>query len=202
MTEFPRPDTVSLVACGPSALACGAASAPGMVVAINGAVHHVRYDVALSMDGRFTRNTYRALQGRVCMFRESAWEHAVRAGAKRWSDVNTFANDIGSTKFGGRGADGSWQLNGDNSGYCALNFAYLLRPRRVFLYGFDMGAVEHFFGPYPWANEPGASRTTPEKFGKWRSDMNEASRQFHEARIDVVNTNPQSKVRAFRTGRP
>lgn len=200
MTTFPRPDTVSIVACGPSAVARGAASAPGLVVAVNGAWRHVPFAVSLSMDGRFARNEWDDLYGRVCMWRDSAVQHAYDAGATSWKDLNAFTCDRHTTKFAENGDAVHWQLNGDHSGYCALNFAYSLRPRRVYLYGFDMDEPTHFFGEYPWADE--AARNTRNKFAKWVADMDHAARQFRKAGIDVANTNPRSAIRAFRTARP
>lgn len=198
---FPRPDTVSIVACGPSALDCGAARAPGMVIAVNGAAAHVRYDVALTMDGRYSRNRWREHRGRQWFVRRSAWQHAMNAGATPWDGLHVYDCDREQTEFA-RGLHdvGVWTLNGSNSGYNALNLAYSLRPRRVYLYGFDMGEPEHFFGEYPWSHEAAGNNTA--KFKDWRKEMVHASGQFRRAGIQVYNTNRLSNIKAFPHGTP
>jgi len=200
--KFPRPDVVSIVACGPSALKCGAASAPGMVVAVNGAFRYVRHDVALTMDGRFAREEWPKLQGRPFVVRGSAWQHAIDAGAKHWEGVNVYACDNKSTRFATTPEPntGDMILNGTNSGYVALNFAFNMKPRRVYLYGFDMDEPEHFFGPYPWAGQ--GCVNSEAKFGAWREEMHAAALQFRAAGIGVFNTNPRSRIREFPYGRP
>jgi len=199
---FPRPDTVSIVACGPSALDCGAARAPGMVIAVNGAIDHVRYDVALTMDGRFSRNRWQALRGRQAFVRRSAWAHAEAAEATPWLALRIYDCDREQTEFADNDRDnaGVWKLNGGHSGYNALNLAFNLMPRRVYLYGFDMDEPTHFFGEYPWAHE--AARNNANKFEIWRKEMVHASGQFRRRRIEVYNTNRLSAIKAFPHGTP
>lgn len=200
---MPRPDTVSIVACGPSALACGAASAPGLVVAINGAYKHVPFAVSFTMDGRFSRNCWRDLTNRWCVWRHSAVKHAMDAGAQGlMANVDGFACDPTSTTFSTYvdPVTGEPTYSGSNSGYCALNFAYAARPRRVYLYGFDMREPTHFFGDYPWKGE--GDTLTREKLARWAREMSHARRQFDAAGIQVFNTNPNSAISAFEYGRP
>lgn len=110
-----------------------------------------------------------------------------------------FDNDRKTTKFGTH----TGQLNGENSGYCALNLAYILNPETIYLYGFDMnydGGKDHFFGDYEWKGK-GCSNSAS-KFKKWASEMHDAARQFEETGIKVFNTNRKSAVKAFQFGRP
>lgn len=200
MITFPRPDIVSLVACGPSALKCGAVHAPGMVVAINGAAKHVPHTAAFTMDGRYARNEWQNHQFKPFVVRESAWQHAVRAGARETPTTVRFAGDNKSAIFAENPENcrGGWQLNGSNSGYCALNFAYSLRPRKVILYGYDMDVPTHFFGDYSWKGE--GDSLNANKLQLWAAEMEYAAHQFRKARIDVVNTNRASAIKAFRFG--
>lgn len=197
---FPRPDTVSIVACGPSALDCGAARAPGMVLAINGAIDHVRFDVALTMDGRFARNRWKALYGKQAFIRRSAWAHVVDVGGMPWDGLRVYECDREQTEFADNDRDVAWTLNGSNSGYNALNLAFNLMPRRVYLYGFDMDEPTHFFGEYPWVHEAGKNNRA--KFELWRREMVHASGQFRRRRIEVYNTNRLSAIKAFPHGTP
>ncbi len=170
-----------------------------MVIAVNGAVDHVRYDVALTMDGRFALNRWADLKGRQAFIRASAWEHAVNAGASPWDGLKIFNCDRVPT-FSQRTPTDLLKLNGTNSGYCALNLAYVLRPRRVFLYGFDMGEPTHFFGNYPWHGQ--GSTNSREKFQTWAREMKEARAQFDAAGMQVFNTNPKTSIKYFEYGRP
>lgn len=191
------PDIVSVIACGPSALQCGAMRAPGYRIAINGAREYVPHDVFLTMDGRYARERFKQFEGTNAYVRASAWEHCVRDhDASRWGGLNVFSCDINTTNL----SSDPLQLNGSNSGACGIALAFALKPRRVFLYGFDMGKRTHFFGNYPWLGL--GCTTTDQKFRAWRAEFEHTRRQFDAAGIEIWNTNPQSEITAFKHGRP
>lgn len=200
-------EVISIVGCGPSALDCGAGSAPGFVIAVNGAFEYVKHDAALSMDGRFASNCVPRMFGAVPIWlRDRAYRKlkpAELSSATR-HHINVFANTHTTTTFAENALypTTSWQLNGDHSGYCALNFAYSLRPRVVYLYGFDLHDtdIQHFFGRYPWDGL--GSNNSPTKFAKWRKDMFAAAVQFDAKGIRVFNTSRNSAIKAFEFGRP
>lgn len=194
------PDVVSIIGCGPSALQCGGGRAPGYRIAINGAAEYVAHDAALTMDGRFARECIDVFRDKPAWIRASAWDHVVRrVGAmSRWEGLRVYACDRLTTTFG----NDECQLNGSNSGYIALNLAYVMRPKTVWLYGFDMNEPKRFFGFYPWQVLGLGSSNSTEKFGVWAREMDHAARQFKDAGVAVYNTNPNSRITAFDWRRP
>lgn len=197
-------DVVSIVACGPSALACGAERAPGYVIAVNDAYRHVRHDAVLSMDGRWAANRFRDVVDTPAemYIRARAFNHVDLSylGQYRTATfprLNVFECDNHTDTFSDRKRP--LQLNGPNSGYCALNLAYQLRPRIVWLFGFDHSG-RHFHPESEWRQRGEGSVNTPRKFAEWSASCYEARRFFDDRGILVVNTNKNSMVRAFGFG--
>jgi hypothetical protein len=91
-------------------------------------------------------------------------------------------------------------FNGSNSGTVALNLAYQLSLRNIFLLGYDMqkGPNEepYWYPPYPW-NPTGA--TKPGKYQVWAKEFEEIARQLGNADIKIYNVNHRSKIGAFPT---
>jgi hypothetical protein len=90
-------------------------------------------------------------------------------------------------------------LNGPNSGFCALNLAYQMRPRRIYLVGFDMvrgpkGEV-YWFKPYPWAKPGGA--TSNGTYAEWSHQFGGAAKKCKAAGIEVFNVSRASAIDAF-----
>ena len=201
----PLPEIVSVAACGPSALKCGAARAPGYVIAVNDAYRHVRHDAVLSMDGRWLE--HRVSEGGLVAplyARRTAWSKAgfapSLAGGKDEVGgygvrATLFECDNNSDVFG----DNELQLNGPNSGYCALNLAYVLRPRVVYLFGFDHSGG-HFHPESEWRKRGEGCANTPRKFASWSASCYVARDMFDTRKIKVINTNRESCVRAFEFG--
>ena len=73
-----------------------------------------------------------------------------------------------------------------NSGYGALNLAYHLRPKRIFLVGID-GDVNYFYSP---TKGGGNLSALPQLFES-------SVEQFRDANIAVFNVNPKSTVTCF-----
>lgn len=195
-------EVISIVGCGPSAIVSGARSAPGYVIAVNGAFEHVRHHAVLSMDGRFAVNKVPQMFGHSPIWLRDRAERKLNYGEISISaarNIRSFANVHTTTTFAENAPhpQTSWQLNGDHSGYCALNLAYALRPRVVYLYGFDLQDEDrqHFFGKYPWHGQ--GSHNSPTKFAKWRNDMHAAAAQFKARNIEVWNTSAESAISAF-----
>lgn len=77
-------------------------------------------------------------------------------------------------------------LNGTNSGLCAVNLAYQMRPKVLRLYGMDLKrgpkGERHWYPPYPWNPAKGTSDGT---FAKWKADLWDAIRQCKREGIHV-----------------
>lgn len=89
-------------------------------------------------------------------------------------------------------------LNGTNSGMCALNHVFKLRPQRVYLFGFDMqrgpNQEPYWHKPYEWRPE---GATKPRKYRDWAPQFESIAHQFLEHGIAVKQVNNRSKIRAF-----
>jgi len=190
---------ISVIACGPSALRCGAQQAPGVKIAVNDAYRFVECSYVVSMDGRWFQHRAEDFCDSKCPTLLIRGKTIKKRGSPQGCRKIEFDNNRETTKFG----PSCTELNGENSGYCALNLAYLLGPERVYLYGFDMNyenGKDHFFGDYEWKGE-GCSNSG-KKFAKWVKEMEDAAEQFEKAGIEVFNTNPQSAIKAFKYGTP
>ena len=112
-----------------------------------------------------------------------------------WPRVNVFECDHHTDEL----SDAPDQLNGPNSGYCALNLAYKMRPRVVYLFGFDH-RPGHFHSESEWRARGEGCGESLRKYAEWSASCYEARRFFDTAGIRVYNTNRQSLVRAFEFG--
>lgn len=89
-------------------------------------------------------------------------------------------------------------LNGTNSGMCAMNYAYQLRPDRMYLFGYDMqrgpNGEPYWHKPYEWAQQ---GTTKPGKYREWVPQFESIACQFRERGISVKQVNNRSKIAAF-----
>ena len=192
---------VSVVASGPSALECGAARAPGYVIACNDMFRHAKCDAVISMDGLWTRaripDYFDALDSRSIHLRRSAFKY-FEDGPSQYPFVNIFDCDNKSDVM----SPDARVLNGRHTGQCALNLAFTMKPRTVFLYGFDLRGKDtgHCHRDYEWKGQGNTNNAT--KFREWADGFGVSAQYFNAAGIAVYNTNPKSAIRAFKHGRP
>jgi len=168
----------------------------GLVVAVNdSALHLPRVDIVVSMDRLWSEARWTWLLERA----GPTWlrRSAVQNLSERWPGLTIFECDHTSTRF--VTSDDTPQLNGTNSGLCALNLAWSLRPARLFLLGFDMqpdpAGVAHWFAPYSWAPNGG---TSSGKYKQWASEISATRKAFTAAGIEVFNVSPSSAVEGFK----
>lgn len=166
----------------------------GILIAVNGGAMYCKPHIALTMD---------RLVGELCvpMWRmQGVPEIWIRDGtAKNFSPdgLRVFRHDgddpTHMTPVSGR-------LNGSNSGTCALNLAYQMKPKRIFMLGFDMarGAaplnLPYWFLPYAW-NTVGAAKDG--KLREWAEEFVLIEEQFKRAGIEVFNVNHRSRIKTF-----
>jgi hypothetical protein len=89
-------------------------------------------------------------------------------------------------------------FSGTNSGYGALMLAGCLRASPIYLLGYDLshaGAITHHHGGYP-------GRQTQHQLDRFLKHFTELAPRLAASGIDVVNLNPQSRLRCFRFQRP
>lgn len=187
------PDSISVVGGGWSFREILSRPLPGLVIGVNdGAIHLDHCDIALTMDRLWAEYRADELQRRNlrCFIRRSAMKNL-----QVWPGLTVFDCDHQSTVMSE--ADGV--LNGTNSGMCALNLAYQLRPKRIFLFGFDMSrgpaGEPYWFASYPWAP---AGATPNGRYAAWAKQFDPAAKACRRAGIEVLNVSPLSTVDAFR----
>lgn len=173
-------DEISILAGGWSASRYDLGHLSGLVVGVNDSVLHVRCGAAVSMDRLWTENRWSDLQQRgiPAWIRRAALVNIQHRPA--W--LTSFECDHTSSLM----SDDPGILNGTNSGLCAVNLAYQMRPRLIRLYGMDLKrgpkGERHWYPPYPWNPNKGTGDNT---FAKWRQDLNRAIAQCKAAGIRV-----------------
>lgn len=188
-----RLETVSVLAGGWSVRGLDLARLPGCVIAVNDAgVLAPRVDSVVTMDRLWLEWRWNDLN----RLQRTTWARPAcllnLPGRPPWLKV--FACDWQSTEMSATPDT----LNGTNSGLCALNLAYQLRPARVVLFGFDMGrsakGEAYWYAPYPWRPNGGTSN---QRYGEWAAQFGPAARAFKARGIEVLNASPTSRIPAF-----
>lgn len=185
---------ITVLAGGWSATRVDLHKLPGTVIAVNdSAIHAPRVDLVVSMDRLWTENRFvqisrlaRPLWLRRCALRNVRWETC--------ASVMPFECDHTSTTL----SDEPGRLNGTNSGFCAINLAYQMRPREVYLVGFDAAlgprGERHWFPDYPWKGGGGSKLG---KLAEWSAQYATAAWQMREAGIDVFHHASRTHFRSI-----
>jgi hypothetical protein len=187
---------VTLLAGGWSASQVDLARLPGTVIAVNDAAYYApRWDVCVSMDRTWTENRWRLIEHSTA---KRFWLRRCtmkNVNAEKLPHVALYENDHKATVL----SEKSGTLNGTNSGLCALNLAYQMRPQRLILVGFDMAlgprGEKHWFPDYPWKNGGGSKAC---KLAEWAAQLSIADAQLHRAGIEVVTCSERSPIKRWR----
>lgn len=171
----------------------------GVVIGVNDAAYHLPTPPAIvvSMDRLWTEHRWPWLANRAAetWLRRSAVQNIDTARALREGWLHVFECDNTADQFAHRK---DW-LNGPNSGHCALNLAWKMRPARVFLLGFDMNrdkhGTAHWHPPHHWVPPGGA--TPNGKYAEWSRRFNKAAMAFGGIGAEVINVSPSSAIKAF-----
>jgi hypothetical protein len=82
---------------------------------------------------------------------------------------------------------------GQNSGYQALNIAWLMGARRILLLGYDMkfaaNGASHWFGDHP--------DKIRSNYPSWLTGFSQAAEQLHAAGVEVINCSPDTALICF-----
>jgi len=173
----------------------------GTVIGINDSgLRLPRVDRIVSMDRKWTEaRWYDASDAGIPSLCDRALPTWIRRSAiqnirERPSWLTIFECDHERTDF----SDDPARLEGTNSGLVAMNLAYQMRPRRVFLLGFDMSrgpkGEPYWYPPYPWAPNGGTSKG---KYREWAHQFTPAYGCFHAAGIRVINVSVTSAIDIF-----
>ena len=82
---------------------------------------------------------------------------------------------------------------GRNSGYQAINLAYLAGSRRIVLLGYDgkrINKKSHWFGDHP-------APTSDAEMDAFRRSFRDGAKRFRELGIEILNASPDSAIDAF-----
>jgi hypothetical protein len=188
------PPVISIIGGGWSFRGVDQTKIPGLTIGVNDACIHMDTDVALSMDRLWTEWRWFELskKTRLTWLRASAVQNQQRP-FPGW--VHIFTNDHRTGVF----SDQKGTFNGSNSGMCAFNLAWQLRPKRIILFGFDHcrspAGEAYWFPSYPWTRGEGA--TKPSKYREWAAMYGEAKIQCDKREIEVINASPASAINDF-----
>ena len=182
---------ISIIAGGWSLSNIDREKIPGFRIGVNDSGLLLPCDKVVSMDRLWTENRWKKL----CFWSRQA--HVRRSALQNIKDrpvwLSVFECDHKSSEL----TETLDRMNGINSGMCALNLAYILRPKRILLWGFD-----HKRGGY-WYKTPEWSQGTGDKrFKEWAGQYERAREQCEAVGIEVLNCNPDSAITAFRKIEP
>ena len=189
---MPRFDTISIIGGGWSfgrVVDAGLLDkVPGAVIGVNDSALLPICRTALSMDRLWTEARWGKLREKAvpAWIRRSALKNIDR---EKWPWLHVFECDHLSHDF----SEHPTVLNGDNSGFCALNLAYIWRPRRIVLFGFDMQrgpkGEPYWHESYPW--RPGGA-TSPRRYCDWARGFRKAKQRLDARGVKVVNASDRS----------
>ncbi len=186
-------DVVSILAGGWSFTGLDPAKLPGHRIGVNEAALLGNTDEIVTMDRLWTESRWQQLSelARPAYVRMSALKRI----AEPWPDwLRPFTCNHKTVNF----AQEDGYLNGTNSGGCAFNRAYQLRPKKLYLFGFDMcrsPANEPYWYPkYTWAPR-GATKNM--KYVEWSGQFESMAKECRKAGIEVINASMVSRIKAF-----
>ena len=87
---------------------------------------------------------------------------------------------------------------GSNSGYQAINLAYLLGATKIVLIGYDMqrdGDQVHFFGNHPYHKQGGGP--TNALMRDWCLKFEQLAYDLHREGVEVINATRKTALTAF-----
>lgn len=88
---------------------------------------------------------------------------------------------------------------GGNSGYQAVNLAFLFGATRIVLLGFDMQRTDgkvHFFGIHPY-HRTEADGPTASLLADWANKFNDLAADLKAEGVEVINASRSTALRCF-----
>lgn len=136
----------------------------------------------------------------------SWWRHYYRRVATEFAGELWTVSDSARDEFGlywimGRDAAGLGRApdhihTGKNSGYQAINLAYLFGARRIVLLGFDMavdGPRRHWHGDHPKGLGNGGSN----RYGAWLRALELLVADLKGTRCEILNASRRTAIRCI-----
>lgn len=186
-------EIICIIGGGSSVKQIDLARLPGAIIGVNDSAIHARCNIAVSMDRLWTEYRWPQLRNmrRLAWIRRSALQNL----PEKWPWLHSFECDNESTEF----SESMGVLNGTNSGLCAFNLAYVMRPKQIYLFGFDMkhskNGEAYWYKNYPWTSPSGG--TSSGKYSVWAKQFTSAAKKCKVAGIDVFNCSIDSAITDF-----
>lgn len=203
--------TISVVGGGWSFKGIDPHRLPGLIIGVNDAALRLpRCDLAVSMDRLWAENRWGELSDRCrpadllsqaktrrAYIRRNALQNIARP-LPEWCLPFECDHETMAPTAPWKAGDGI-ALNGMNSGACALNLAFWLRPRRIILWGFDHNRCPktgdaYWHPPYPWAPE---GATGKGKYRSWAAAYEPLRVACRDAGIETLNASRTSEINMF-----
>lgn len=151
-------------------------------IGVNGSAIYAPVHMGISMDRRWTEYYIDKIRDKPF------W---VRKCPEKWAELWLFKCNENTDIF----SEVPGHLNGKSSGHCALNLAYHMRPKKIYLFGYDYSAKPYWYPPYPWVKYPTvSSRIVPE----WLDSFDVHKKILDAAGIEVVIVGLESKLTQFK----
>lgn len=90
---------------------------------------------------------------------------------------------------------------GGNSGYQAMNLAYLFGAKKIVMLGFDMklkNGKQHYFGQHPYHRA--GQGPNEALFKAWTKNFIDMARDLKAEGVEVVNASRESAIDCFHRG--
>lgn len=139
-------------------------------------------NIGVSMDRRWAQYREPEIKGKPFLLRKPP---------STWPGVFAFNCDYETDEF----SELPGKLNGRNSGYCALNLAYQMRPKKIYLFGYDFSGKPYWYPAYPWVKYP-TERSRMEK--EWPLAFDKARQYFDQVGIEIIIVGLESKLTQFK----
>jgi hypothetical protein len=188
---------ITVLAGGWSAKQFDLEKLPGTVIAVNdAAIYAPRIDVVVSMDRLWAEARF----SKACLFGKPLWLRRRTLMNIEWRAhecVTAFENDHTAQFL----SDQPGTLDGGHSGMCAINLAYHMRPKRLYLVGMDLRlgprGERHWFPDYPWKDGGGSKAG---KLAEWARQMKRIEHQLAGVGIEsYLCGTPPAIAYGFRT---
>lgn len=137
---------------------------------------------------------------------EHWWEHhhkdlQANSNAELWTQCPTAQSRYNLNRIEGESRPGLGRKIlhfGGNSGYQAVNLAFLFGATKIVLVGFDMQRTNdevHFFGKHPYHRNGGGPTVTLLK--KWCDNFGVMAQDLIDEGVEVINASKQSALTCF-----
>lgn len=193
-------DIICIIGGGPSAKLINYDSVKkhSYLLGVNDSAFNQDCHGVFSMDGAWLSNRWQQAKALDidCFFRLSAY--AKHVGIEHtWDKLELIRIDPYSYSL----SEIKGRINGRSSGFCALNYAVLCKPKAIYLFGFDLRQDNnkrcHWYKEYEWS-----PKGKPSVYPMWRWDFENAAKQCRTLRVPVYNVSNISLITGFEVVEP